>query len=361
MAVEVTVGILASSLALLSDAAHMLTDATAIGLSLVAIRLAQRPAKGAMTFGLKRTEILSAQFNGATLLVLALLIIYEGITRLITPPAVAGTAVLVVALIGIVVNLAASWTLSKANRESMNVEGAYQHILTDLIAFIITAIAGAVILATGFRRADGIASLVVAAVMLRAAYQLLKASGRVFLEAAPPGVDPDAIGRALVAEPGVSEVHDLHVREITSGFPPSPRTCSSAPRTTATPPVATSKRSSTTTSRSSTPRCRSTTKAASCSTSSCRATRARSAVTAGATSAGSATTRMLVRRGLTLEYLTLIWNVVGTVVSILAAAAAGSVALAGFGLDSLIEIGASTVVIWQLNERDQSQERRALR
>jgi cobalt-zinc-cadmium efflux system protein len=219
MAVEVTGGILASSLALLSDAAHMLTDATAIGLSLIAIRLAQRPAKGALTFGLKRTEILSAQFNGATLLVLSLLIIYEGITRLVTPPAVAGTPVLVVALIGIVVNLAATWTLSKANRQSMNVEGAYQHILTDLIAFIVTAIAGAVILATGFRRADGIASLVVATVMLRAAYQLLKASGRVFLEAAPQGVDPEAIGRALVAEPGVTEVHDLHVWEITSGFP----------------------------------------------------------------------------------------------------------------------------------------------
>jgi cobalt-zinc-cadmium efflux system protein len=219
MAVEVTVGILASSLALLSDAAHMLTDATAIGLSIVAIRLAQRPARGALTFGLKRTEILSAQFNGATLLVLGLLIIYEGVTRLVTPPAVAGTPVLVVALVGIVVNLAASWTLSKANRESMNVEGAYQHILTDLIAFIVTAIAGAVILITGFRRADGIASLVVAAVMLRAAYGLLKASGRVFLEAAPRGVDPDAIGRALIAEPGVSEVHDLHVWEITSGFP----------------------------------------------------------------------------------------------------------------------------------------------
>ena len=219
MAVEVTVGILASSLALLSDAAHMLTDATAIGLSLVAIRLAQRPARGALTFGLKRTEILSAQFNGATLLVLALLIIYEGITRLISPPAVAGTAVLIVALIGIVVNLAATWTLSKANRQSMNVEGSYQHLLTDLIAFIVTAIAGAVILITGFRRADGIASLVVAAVMLRAAYQLLKASGRVFLEAAPEGLDPDAIGRALVAAPGVSNVHDLHVWEITSGFP----------------------------------------------------------------------------------------------------------------------------------------------
>jgi cobalt-zinc-cadmium efflux system protein len=219
MAVEVTAGILASSLALLSDAAHMLTDAIAIGLSLVAIRLAQRPAKGALTFGLKRTEILSAQFNGATLLVLGLLIVYEGISRLIAPPAVVGAVVLVVSLIGIVFNLAATWTLSKANRQSMNVEGAYQHILTDLIAFIVTAIAGAVILATGFRRADGIASLVVAAVMLRAACQLLKASGRVFLEAAPQGIDPGAIGRALVAEPGVSEVHDLHVWEITSGFP----------------------------------------------------------------------------------------------------------------------------------------------
>ena len=219
MAVEVTVGILASSLALLSDAAHMLTDATAIALSLVAIRLAQRPAHGALTFGLKRTEILAAQFNGATLLVLGLLIVYEGITRLISPPAVAGSAVLVVALIGIAVNLAATWTLSRANRESMNVEGAYQHILTDLIAFIVTAIAGAVILTSGFRRADGIASLVVAAVMLRAAYGLLRASGRVFLEAAPQGVDPDAIGRALVTEPAVSEVHDLHVWEITSGFP----------------------------------------------------------------------------------------------------------------------------------------------
>jgi cobalt-zinc-cadmium efflux system protein len=184
MAVEVTVGILASSLALLSDAAHMLTDATAIVLSIVAIRLAQRPAKGALTFGLKRTEILSAQFNGATLLVLGLLIVYEGISRLVNPPAVAGAAV----LIGIVVNLAATWTLSKANRESMNVEGSYQHLLTDLIAFIVTAIAGAVILATGFRRADGIASLVVAAVTLHAAYGLLKASGRVFLEAAPQGV-----------------------------------------------------------------------------------------------------------------------------------------------------------------------------
>jgi cobalt-zinc-cadmium efflux system protein len=110
MGFEVVVGIVAHSLALLSDAAHMLTDAGAIGLSLLAIRLAAKPAKGAMTYGLKRTEILSAQFNGATLLVLGLLIIYEGIRRLITPPDVAGGAVLVVALVGVAVNLAATYT-----------------------------------------------------------------------------------------------------------------------------------------------------------------------------------------------------------------------------------------------------------
>lgn len=155
MAVEVIVGILASSLALLSDAGHMLTDAAAICLSLLAVRLAQRPAKGAMTYGLKRAEILSAQFNGATLLVLALLIIYGGIRRLVSPPDAGGTAVLVIALVGIVVNLASTYTLSKANRQSMNVDGAFQHILTDLFASIATAIAGAVILTTGFARADG--------------------------------------------------------------------------------------------------------------------------------------------------------------------------------------------------------------
>jgi cobalt-zinc-cadmium efflux system protein len=219
MAVEVTAGILASSLALLSDAAHMLTDAGALGLSLVAIRLAARPAKGAMTYGLKRVEILSAQFNGATLLVLGLLIVFEGIVRLVNPPDVEGTVVLVVAIVGIFVNLAATYTLSKANRRSMNVEGSFQHLLTDLAAFVFTAIAGAVIVATGFREADGIASLIIAAIMLRAAYGLLRDSGRVFLEAAPKGLDPEAIGRSMIDEPGVVEVHDLHVWEVTSGFP----------------------------------------------------------------------------------------------------------------------------------------------
>lgn len=219
VAVEVAVGILSGSLALLSDAGHMLTDAVALGLALLALRVAARPATGQMTFGFRRAEVLSAQFNGATLLVLGLLIVYEGIRRLISPPAVAGAPVLVVALAGIVVNLLATRTLSGARRGSLNVEGAFQHVVTDLAAFIATAIAGAVILITGFVRADGIASLVVAAIMLRAAYVLLRASGRVFLEAAPEDVDVGEVGRAMVAVPGVREVHDLHVWEVSSGFP----------------------------------------------------------------------------------------------------------------------------------------------
>jgi cobalt-zinc-cadmium efflux system protein len=220
MVAEVTAGIIVSSLALLSDAAHMVTDAAALVLALVAARVARRPAQGAMTYGLGRVEILSAQGNGATLLVLALVIVYVAITRLLSPPEVGGATMIAVACAGIVVNLVAARILAGDGRpRSLNMEGSYRHILTDLYGFIATAVAGVVVLATGFGRADAIASLVVAALMLHAAYGLLKESGRVFLEAAPAGVDPAEIGKALAAQPGVVEVHDLHVWEVTSGFP----------------------------------------------------------------------------------------------------------------------------------------------
>ena len=219
MCVEVVVGILAGSLALLSDAAHMLTDAGALALALVAIRLARRPAAGAMTYGLGRSEIVAAAINGSTLLVLGLLFVYESIRRLIEPHPVEGAAVLIVAVAGVVVNLVATGVLAGANRESLNVEGAFQHIVTDLAAFVATAIAGAVILLTGFDRADAIASLLVAALMLRSALGLLRDSGRIFLEAAPKGIDVGAVGSAMVTVPGITEVHDLHVWEVTSGFP----------------------------------------------------------------------------------------------------------------------------------------------
>src|SRR4051794_26401737 len=219
MLAEVVAGIVGSSLALLSDAGHMLTDAVALGLALVALRLAERPRGGNFTYGMKRAEILSAQINGVTLLLLGALIVYEGIRRLIEPPDVEGALVVIVALVGIAVNLLAARLLAGAERRSLNVEGAFRHVLTDLFAFIATAIAGAVILIWGLERADGIASLLIAALMLWASYGLLRDSGRIFMEAAPPGLDPEEIGRTLAAEDGVVEVHDLHVWEVTSGMP----------------------------------------------------------------------------------------------------------------------------------------------
>lgn len=216
---EVSVGVVAGSLALISDAAHMLTDAGSIGLALWTIRLAARPATGRMTYGWKRAEILSAQVNGLTLLLLAAWLADEAIRRLIHPPEVAGIWVLITALVGIVVNVAASWMISRANRTSLNVEGAFQHILNDLFAFIATAVAGVVIVLTDFWRADAIATLIVVALMARAGLGLIGASVRVFMEAAPKELDPTTVGAAMVAHDAVTQVHDLHIWEITSGSP----------------------------------------------------------------------------------------------------------------------------------------------
>ena len=219
MIAELTAGIVARSLALLSDSAHMLTDAGALALALFALRLAARPAAGALTFGLRRVEILSAQANGLTLLILAALIAYEAVRRLLDPPHVHAGLILVVALAGALVNLVAVGVLSGAGRESLNVEGSFQHILTDLFGFVGTAIAAGVILLSGFQRADPIISLLIAALMTRSGYALVKASARIFLEAAPQQLDPQEIGHELARQPGVIEVHDLHVWEVTSGFP----------------------------------------------------------------------------------------------------------------------------------------------
>lgn len=217
MAAEVVVGVLAHSLALISDAGHMLTDAASIALALVAIRVAAQPAVGLYTYGFKRVEILSAQANGITLLLLAVWFVYESVRRLIEPPVVSGLLVLITAVVGIAVNIAAAWSISRANRTSLNVEGAFQHILNDLYAFIGTAIAGAVVWATGFARADAIAALLVAVLMARAGWGLVRESGRIFLEAAPTEADPAVIGPRIAAIPEVVEVHDLHVWQITSG------------------------------------------------------------------------------------------------------------------------------------------------
>jgi len=219
MITEVIVAFVSGSLALLSDAGHMLTDVGAIGASLWAMNLAARPAAGSWTFGWKRAEILSAAVNGITLLVVSGIVGFEAIRRLIHPPTVDGAPMLVVALIGVVVNLVAAWVLAKANRTSLNVEGAYQHILTDLYGFVGTVVAAVVILTTGYARADAIASLIVVALMLKAARGLLKDSGRVLLEAAPEGIDLAQVRSHLLESDHVHDVHDLHVWTVTSNLP----------------------------------------------------------------------------------------------------------------------------------------------
>ncbi len=219
MLVEVVAGIVAGSLALLSDAAHMLTDAGAIALALVAARLAVRPPKGAYTFGLQRAEVLSAQVNGAALLALAVVIAIDGVRRLFDPADVEPGIVIAVGAAGAAVNVAAAAALARAERQSLNVAGARMHVLADLFGSVGAVAAGVAVLLTGFDRADPIAALLVAALMLRSAWSLLRDSGRVLLEAAPRGIDVPQIGQALAAHPGVSEVHDLHVWEVTSGFP----------------------------------------------------------------------------------------------------------------------------------------------
>jgi cobalt-zinc-cadmium efflux system protein len=216
---EVVAALIAGSLALLADAGHMLTDAGALAFALFAATLAARPAQGRWTFGYKRLEILAAQANGVTLLVVALLILYGSVRRLASPSEVRGGIVLAVALGGIAVNAAATAVLSRASRKSLNVRGAFLHVATDTVAFAGTAVAGALILATGWDRFDPIASLGVAALMLGASWGLLRESASIFLERSPVGIDPDAVGRALVDEPEVVEVHDLHVWTVTSGFP----------------------------------------------------------------------------------------------------------------------------------------------
>jgi cobalt-zinc-cadmium efflux system protein len=219
LAGEVVAGLVGHSLALLADAGHMLTDAAALVFALVASAMAARPAAGRWTYGYSRLEILAAQANGITLGLLAVWIVWSAVHRLVDPHDVRGGLVLVVALAGALASVAASVVLARASRESLNVRAAFLHIATDVAAFGAAALAGGLILASGWNRLDPVASLLVAALMLWSSAQLLRESTGIFLERAPSDVDPEAIGRALVGESEVVEVHDLHVWTVTSGFP----------------------------------------------------------------------------------------------------------------------------------------------
>ena len=215
---EIVAGLVAGSLTLLADAGHMLTDAAALGFALVAARVAGRPARGRWTFGYSRVEILAAQANGIALALVAIWVVYSAVRRLVSPHDVRGGVVLAVALAGALASVAAGLLLARASRESLNVQGAFLHVVTDVAAFAAAALAGGLVLATGWDRFDPIASLAVAGLMLASSWRLLRESTAIFLETSGD-IDPDEVRRALAAERDVVSVHDLHVWTVTSGFP----------------------------------------------------------------------------------------------------------------------------------------------
>jgi cobalt-zinc-cadmium efflux system protein len=216
---EVTVALVFHSLALLADAGHMVTDVIALTATLVAARLARRPAVGHWTFGLARAEILSAAVNGFTLVTVAVLVAVEAVHRLVTPAHPNGVAMIAVGIAGLLVDVTAAVVLSRTERQSMNIAGAMAHVITDAYGYAAAVGAGVVIVLTGWRRADPVASLVLVVVLLWTARKLLAASGRVLLEAAPTDVDMALVREHLLATSYVVDVHDLHVWTVTSGLP----------------------------------------------------------------------------------------------------------------------------------------------
>ena len=216
---EGAAGIVAHSLALLADAGHMVTDAAALALALVAATVARRPPGGSWTFGFRRVEILAALANGITLALVGIWIVFAAIQRLVSPPEVRGGVVLVVALVGVAVNLGAAVVLAAPSRRSLNVRGAFLHVTTDLAAFAGTALAGALILVTGWNRLDPLASLLVAGLIFWSSALLLRDSSRILLEVSPGETAPRDVAAAMLGVPHVRDVHDLHVWTVGSGFP----------------------------------------------------------------------------------------------------------------------------------------------
>jgi cobalt-zinc-cadmium efflux system protein len=218
-AVEIVGGIVAGSLALLADAVHMLSDNVALAVALWAVWLAAKPATAERTYGYKRAEVLAALANGVMLVALAIWIVVEAASRLRDPDDVLGGWMLAIALIGMAVNIAAGLVLARARGDSLNVEAAFRHVLADLLGSVGVAVAGLVIVVTGWVEADALVSILIAVLILASAWSILRDSTAILLEAAPRGIDTATLGRRLAAAPGVVEVHDLHVWTITSGFP----------------------------------------------------------------------------------------------------------------------------------------------
>ena len=218
MAVEIIGGLWTGSLALLADAAHMLTDAGGLALALIAIRFSERPATPQKTYGYVRTEVLSALTNAVVLLLLTIYIFYEAYTRFIDPPEILGGAMLVVAVAGLVVNLMSMKLLAGGSSESLNVKGAYFEVLSDMLGSLGVLVAGGVVLLTGWKLADPIIGAGIGLFIIPRTWSLLKQAVHILMEGTPPEVEVALLERTLLATPGVTAVHDLHVWTITSGI-----------------------------------------------------------------------------------------------------------------------------------------------
>lgn len=219
LVVEVVVGLLSGSLALLADAAHLGTDALGIGMALLAVRMAGRAPTARRTFGWQRGEVLAAGFNAVLLLGLAVAVVVEAVRRLGDPPPIQAGGVLVVGAVGLVANLVGLALLAGGRDESLNVRGAFLEVLGDALGSVAVLVAAAVVMATGQERADPIASLLIAALIVPRAVTLLRDTAEVLLEGTPRGVDLVEVRRHMLAQPGVVDVHDLHAWTITSGVP----------------------------------------------------------------------------------------------------------------------------------------------
>ncbi len=219
MLVEAAGGLVFDSLALLADAGHMLSDSFSLFLALAAVSLAARPATARRTFGFKRAEILAALVNGVLLVVVSIWVIVEAIGRLEDPVEIMGFGMLVVAIVGLVINLAAAWVLMRSGGESLNVRAALRHVLGDLAGSVGVIIAALVIILTGWEPIDAIISILISLLIAASAWSILREAVDVLLESAPSGLDTEEVGMALASHSGVDQVHDLHVWQITSGFP----------------------------------------------------------------------------------------------------------------------------------------------
>jgi cobalt-zinc-cadmium efflux system protein len=212
-------GFLTDSLALLADAGHLLSDVGAIAIGLFAARLAGIAPTPGRSFGFQRTEILAALANGVTLVVIAVVIAAQAISRISDPPDVAGTGVLVLGVVGLIGNAAATWVLASGSRADINLEAVLRHSAADALSSLGVVVAGVVLLATGWDGVDPVVGLLIAALILAGSVRLLKEPLDVLMESAPAGVDAERVGREMVADPEVVEVHDLHIWTVTSGFP----------------------------------------------------------------------------------------------------------------------------------------------